>query len=290
MDAGVGAGSVAAEEAELPGVSTAAVGVPRRVHVGLLVSEAGLGSRAASGSDTDFQTRSCITRPLGNEGKFATMESPNSSISVNSGLGTSQVFAKSMQNVKSKVVNQGILKNKKWGFFQTVNQSRTIWDPKVKPKGLLGGHLNIQSIISKSDQIHHLLLDSNLDFLCLSETWLHENSPSAALEVPGFKLYRRDRVGSKGGGVMIYVKTGIQCNEIVWANCIDLECIGLNLVLSPQMSFVLIVIYRPPSSNISFYENLKQLLKQCDFNKEVIIMGDFNINWDDKPSERISNR
>ncbi len=220
LDAGVGAGSVAAEEAKLPGVSTAAVGVPRHVHVGLLASEAGLGSRAASGSDTDFQPRSCITRP---EGNLAPMESPNSSISVNSGLGTSQVFAKSMQNVKSKVVNQGILKNKKWGFFQTVNQSRTIWDPKVKPKGLLGGHLNIRSIIAKSDQIHHLLLDSNLDFLCLSETWLHENSPSAALEVPGFTFYRRDRVGSKGGGVMIYVKTGIQCNEIAWANRINLE-------------------------------------------------------------------
>ncbi len=66
---------------------------------------------------------------------------------------------------------------------------------------------------------------------------------------------------------MIYVKTGIQCNEVAWANCIDLEFIGLNFRLSPQMSFVLIVIYRPPSSNISFYENLKQLLKQCDFNK-----------------------
>ncbi len=88
LDAGVGAGSVAAEEAELPGVSTAAVGVPRHVHVGLLASESGLGSRAASGSDTDFQPRSCITRP---EGNLAPMESPNSSISVNSGLGTSQV-------------------------------------------------------------------------------------------------------------------------------------------------------------------------------------------------------
>ncbi len=42
----VGAGSVAAEEAKLPDVSTAAVGVPRRVHVGLLASEAGLGSCA----------------------------------------------------------------------------------------------------------------------------------------------------------------------------------------------------------------------------------------------------
>lgn len=142
-----------------------------------------------------------------------------------------------------------------------------------------------------NDQIHHLLLDSNLDFLCLSETWLHENSLSAALEVPGFKLYRKDRVGSKGGGVMIYVKTGIQCNDIAWANCIDLECIGLNLILSLQMSFVLIVIYRPPSSNISFYENLKQLLKQSDFNKEVFYYGRLililiNINWE----ERISNR
>lgn len=139
--------------------------------------------------------------------------------------------------------------------------------------------MNIRSVISKSDQIQHLLMGSNLDFLCLSETWLHVNSPSAALEVPGFKMYRKD---SKGGGVMIYVKNSIHCNEITLSNSVDLECIGLNFILSPQMSFVLIVIYRPPSSNSSFYENLKQLLKQCDFNKEVIIMGDFNINWDDK--------
>lgn len=81
---------------------------------------------------------------------------------------------------------------------------------------------------------------------------------------------------------MIYVESGIQCNEIVWPNNTDLECIGLNLILSPQMSFTLMVIYRPPYSNVSFYENLKQVLKLCNFSKEVIIMEDFNINWDDK--------
>lgn len=113
----------------------------------------------------------------------------------------------------------------------------------------------------RSDQVHHLLLDSNLDFLCLSETWLHKNTPSAALKVPGFNFYRRDRVGSKGGGVMIYVKDRIQCNEIHWSNCEELECIGLNIILSPQMSFTLIVIYRPPSSSISFYEKFEKLLK-----------------------------
>ena len=85
---------------------------------------------------------------------------------------------------------------------------------------------------------------------------------------------------------MIYVKDSIQCNEIHWLNCKELECIGLNIILSPQMSFILVVIYRPPSSNIGFYEKFEKLLKECNFSKEVIIMGDFNINWEDKSSRK----
>lgn len=74
---------------------------------------------------------------------------------------------------KRVVVNRAIQNNRKFKFFQTVNNSRIIWDLNVKPKGILGGHLNIRSLKSKSDQINHILLESNLDYLCLSETWLH---------------------------------------------------------------------------------------------------------------------
>ena len=59
-------------------------------------------------------------------------------------------------------------KQKQHLFFQTVNHDKVLWDLKSKPKGILGGHLNIQSIISKGDQIHTLLSDSNLDYLCLA--------------------------------------------------------------------------------------------------------------------------
>lgn len=201
---------------------------------------------------------------------------------VDSGLTKPRVIEKTVLNVNRKVVNPAIIKNRKWEVFQTVNHSRTVWDSKVKPRGILGGHLNIRSINMKSLQVHHLLTDSNLDFLCLCETWLKESSPSAASNVSGFKSFRRDRVGSKGGGVMIYVKDNIQCNEICWSNCKELECIGLNIILSPQMSFFLIVIYQPSSSNSSFYEHFQNLLRECNFNKEVIIMGDFYINWMDK--------
>lgn len=53
------------------------------------------------------------------------------------------------------------------------------------------------------------------------------------------------------------------------------------MILSPQMSFTLIVIYRAPALNNSFYDELKNVLCQCDFKKEVIVMGDFNLNWED---------
>lgn len=47
-------------------------------------------------------------------------------------------------------VNRAIRKNRKWKVFPTVNNSRIIWDPKAKPKGILGGHQNIRSLKSKS--------------------------------------------------------------------------------------------------------------------------------------------
>ena len=117
-----------------------------------------------------------------------------SKLSSDQTVNTVKTFGNSMNSVpndmphtvkKNKVLNIAISKNRKLNLFQTVNHSRIIWDPKSKPRGILGGHLNIRSFKSKSDQIHQLLLDSNLDFLCLSETWLNENSPLSILHVPG---------------------------------------------------------------------------------------------------------
>lgn len=53
---------------------------------------------------------------------------------------------------RGRRLNPGILKKRKWAFFQTVNNSKIIWDPNAKPKGLLGGHLNIRSILPKIEQ------------------------------------------------------------------------------------------------------------------------------------------
>ena len=192
-------------------------------------------------------------------------------------------FDKQQHAYKSnRTINPVFKKHSKFNLFKTVNHSLVIWDQQHKPKGIFGGHLNIRSLTPKADQVYHLLHDSNLDFLCLSETWLHTNSPSAALQVPGYQSFRQDRSYGRGGGVMIYVKDHLNCHQICWPFNHDLECLGLKLMLSPEMSFVLIVVYRPPSSNNDFYTTFKKRLKACDFKTEVILLGDLNCNWLDK--------
>lgn len=77
-------------------------------------------------------------------------------------------------NKSTRRKNPAIVKHCGFKLFRTVNHARILRDSRSKPSGILGGHLNIRSVIPKNDQIQHLLYESNLDFLCLSETWLHE--------------------------------------------------------------------------------------------------------------------
>lgn len=48
------------------------------------------------------------------------------------------------------------------------------------------------------------------------------------------------------------------------------------------MSFIIICMYKPPSVNDTFYKQITEILKECNHNKEIILMGDFNLNWEDK--------
>lgn len=65
-----------------------------------------------------------------------------------------------------------------------------------------------------------------------------------------------------------------------------LEYIALKVVLSQQMSLIIIGFYRSPTANNTFYEQFTGILKECNHNKEIILMGDFNLNWEDKTKRK----
>lgn len=155
-------------------------------------------------------------------------------------------------------MNPAIKKQQKMFFFQTLNKAKVVWDFRSRPKGLLFGHINIRSIVNKTEQIEHLLSNSNIDMLGISETGLTSTSPTAAINITGYNVFRRDReTGRVGGwGVVGLRQKHFKCELIKWPGEIGIECIGLNITLHSAMSFTVICIYRPPSAKDSFYGQL----------------------------------
>nr|CAH7734886.1 unnamed protein product [Callosobruchus chinensis] len=49
--------------------------------------------------------------------------------------------------------------------------------------------------------------------MLLSETWLDQNTDSDLIAIPGYFLFRQDRVG-RAGGVAAYVKVDLHCSVI----------------------------------------------------------------------------
>lgn len=188
-------------------------------------------------------------------------------------------------NTKLKTLNPTIKKHKKMNFFQTLNNAKVIWDPRSKPKGILIGHINICSIGPKKEQIDHLLGESNIDIFGITETWLCSTTSAAVVNVPEYNVYRRDRGTDRYGGILVYVKNHLKCEVITWPEEVNLECIGLNVILSPTMSFIVICMYLPQLVKNEVYDQLEIILKNCNPKKEIILMGDLNINWNNK-SER----
>ena len=164
----------------------------------------------------------------------------------------------------------------------TLNESNSfqLLDLGLKCKGFRMGHLNIQGVSNKIDQVRPLLQSdkNSIHVLGLSETKLNAMHPESAFHVNGFqKPFRRDREINSGGGLLVYVKDGTCANRRTDLECENLECIWLEIKPVKSKPFLLGNIYRPPNSNIQwngiFEDCMENVLKE---EKEVYLMGDIN--------------
>ena len=78
---------------------------------------------------------------------------------------------------------------------------------------LVLGHLNINSLAGKFDQLK-ALIKRNIDILVLAETKIDSSFPNAQFRIDGFSIpFRLDR-NRFGGEVLIYVREDIPCKEL----------------------------------------------------------------------------
>ena len=73
----------------------------------------------------------------------------------------------------------------------------------LKNKGLHFCHLNIRYLYPKLDETKTLLHNqTNIDILCLCETFLHDRFSDDELKIDGYNFIRKDRQ-RHGGGLII---------------------------------------------------------------------------------------
>ena len=153
-------------------------------------------------------------------------------------------------------------------------------DLGFKCKGFRIGHINVQGLGNKFDQIK-LMLNSNqnqIQILGLSETKLKDIHVDSFFEVNGYqKPFRRDRKQNSGGGLLVYVKNEVSCKRRPDLESEQLECIWLEVKPMKSKSFLVGHVYRPPNSGIVwnelFEDSIENVLRE---EKEMYILGDIN--------------
>ncbi len=73
-------------------------------------------------------------------------------------------------------------------------------------------HTNARSLLASMSEIRLLVINRNIDILCVSETWLLPRTPDNYIHIPDYNVYRCDK--NYGGGVCVYVKNCLATNEI----------------------------------------------------------------------------
>ena len=83
-------------------------------------------------------------------------------------------------------------------------------------KGFRIGHINIQGLNNKIDQVRFMLSSekNRIQIFGLSETKLQNFHPDNIYEINGYqKPFRRDRQKNQGGGILLYVENGVACKH-----------------------------------------------------------------------------
>jgi len=133
-------------------------------------------------------------------------------------------------------------------------------------------------IVNKVDELHATVHIFDTDIIRICESWLTPDIVNSEIQLPGYDLFRNDRINGKSGGVLLYVKSSLKPSEFqtvspfknqVWCRISDLA-VG--------------VCYRTMNMEIAGSENNDHLLDLIDEigTKHVLLMGDLNcpdIDW-----------
>jgi exonuclease III len=135
--------------------------------------------------------------------------------------------------------------------------------------------LNINSLTAHIDEVRIFTHDTNIDILAFNETKLDASVHSNEVNLPGYKIIRKDRYG---GGVCIYLRSNLNFKVCYDFMNDKLECLIIEISKPRSRPFLAGTWYRPPNSQglLNLFENT---IDRIDAeNSELYFLGDLNCN------------
>ena len=148
--------------------------------------------------------------------------------------------------------------------------------------------LNARSIINKKTELNII----KPHIIGITESWANNVITVAELGLEGYVMFRKDRIGRRGGGVLLYIKETIPAYEIQLQEEADCkEALWCNLVTG-HTTVTIGVVYRCPNITIQNNEKIHNAITEVS-KGDCIIMGDFNhgnITWDSQQSTGVEDQ
>ena len=142
--------------------------------------------------------------------------------------------------------------------------------------------LNASSIINKKTELNIMVDDIKPHIIGIAESWANK----------GYVMFRKDRIGRRGGGVLLYIKETIPAYEIQLQEEADCkEALWCNLVTG-HTTVTIGGVYRCPNITIQNNEKIHNPITEVS-KGACIIMGEFNhgnIKWDSQQSTGVEGQ
>ena len=152
-----------------------------------------------------------------------------------------------------KLVSQGSQILEAYIQIAKIHQQRTAW--KALRNLVINVCLNARSIVNRRNELNIMVEDIDPHIIGITESWATPGISDAELGMTRYVIFRKDRLGRRGGGVILYIKESIQayeiklekqpeCEEAVWFN-----------IVTGNSTLTVGLVYRSP--NISMEEKEK---------------------------------
>ena len=163
-------------------------------------------------------------------------------------------------------------------------KQRSIIATLVDKKNAFGEiHHNLIRSILKFHHLPHeviiLVEDLYTDYTTLftiNETRLDKSISNVEVNIQGYNLWRQNRC-RYGGGVAIYTRDILNVREMSLFVPENIEAVCLEIIKPKTQPILITTVYRPPSSNTNFMDDLQYHLHVLDGqNKDLILTEDLN--------------